>query len=454
MVLWILVRQIGSMKSLHLSELEKLTSWIFSRIEGAQLQEVFAHERGLILGLYQKETSWLILDLSPTAPFLAWIPSEKSPWPKTKLTKPTGLFLNSHAKNLYLTDISIKSGLGRAVQIVFQNKTQSCEIELQLIPRRPNLKVSAEAKTVTWSPWKELDQTKDLSSEVSAEGREPELLIQEWLQSLKSPAHRAPVHSFGIETLQKDLRKKTKAIDAIETTIKKNQKDSEVLYRLGEELKHKSVESFQGTENEVFLNLKRSSSWNREHCFTQAKANIKKVQGAQSRLEILKNEIHELEEKMKKVESGELSLSSLESDKKALGKHKILKGEGSVRSRKKILPSGLVVFLGKSAKDNLALLRRARAWDYWMHLRDYPGSHAIVHREKNQNFSMSEMQEVATWLAEESLSAKTLQNGIRLDVIVAEARFVRPIKGDKAGQVNYHSEKIFQFKYEKKMISS
>ncbi len=178
---------------------------------------------------------------------------------------------------------------------------------------------------------------------------------------------------------------------------------------------------------------------------------MKKNEGAQLRIEKLDLEIPRLQELMAKIENNQLTDEDLyratEVGKNQLTKHKISGKTTDIKSRKMLLDSGAAVFMGKSAKDNLALLRQARAWDFWLHLRDYPGAHAIIHREKNQNINNNEFQSVVKWLAEESLSAKSLQKGTRLDVVIAEVRFVRPIKGDKLGKVNYHSEKTLTFIY-------
>lgn len=432
-------------------ELERLIEWLSPQLINAQLQEVYAHERGLVLGMYSSLSFWLILDLQTQNPFIAYVTSEKSPWPKTKLARPASLFLNSHAKNLYLAEISVRTELGRVVVISFQNKVKSCDVEMQLVPRRANLKVSSEGKSISWLPWKDLDQQTDESPAEEKDFRGPDQLLQEWFHSQRKPETKSTPIGREVEGLKKDLRKKAKATEEIENKIVKNQSDSTTLYRLGEELKSRPLESFKGTELDSFLDFKRSVGWNREHCFTLAKTHLKKNEGARQRLEVLKKEIYFLEEKIRKVESGELGPDLFGNAKPNLEpkKHKISSIDENVKSRKKTLHSGAVVYMGKSARDNLALLRRARAWDFWLHLRDYPGAHAIIHREKNQNISHNELQEVARWLAEESLSSKALHNGAQLGVVIAEVRFVRPIKGDKAGRVNYHSEKILKFTYEK-----
>ncbi len=109
------------------------------------------------------------------------------------------------------------------------------------------------------------------------------------------------------------------------------------------------------------------------------------------------------------------------------------------------LSSGALAYCGKSAADNLALLRQAKAWDYWLHLRDYPGAHAIIHRQRDQLISEGEIFEVAEWVAKESLSSKSLLVGQKIAIVMVECRFVRPIKGDKLGRVTYHSERTLSF---------
>ncbi|MNT80503.1 hypothetical protein D3C72_2199710 [compost metagenome] len=104
------------------------------------------------------------------------------------------------------------------------------------------------------------------------------------------------------------------------------------------------------------------------------------------------------------------------------------------------MESGAIAYCGKSAADNLALLRQAKAWDFWLHLKDFPGAHAIVHRKRDQLIPDNELLQVSEWLAHESLSEKSLYPGQKLAVVVVETRFVRPIKGDKLGRVTYHSE--------------
>lgn len=119
--------------------------------------------------------------------------------------------------------------------------------------------------------------------------------------------------------------------------------------------------------------------------------------------------------------------------------------QAEAKGRKLHLASGAIVYCGKSAGDNLSLLRKARAWDLWLHLKDYPGAHAIIHRQKDQVIGGAELYQAAEWVVKESFASMHLEVGARLDVVIVECRFVRPIKGDKLGRVTYHSEKNYSF---------
>ncbi|MCB0411801.1 MAG: DUF814 domain-containing protein, partial [Bdellovibrionales bacterium] len=125
-----------------------------------------------------------------------------------------------------------------------------------------------------------------------------------------------------------------------------------------------------------------------------------------------------------------------------------LKMKDQTRARTLQLNEKIKVLYGKSGGDNLKLLRAARAWDYWVHLRDEPGSHGLVVREKSTEPSDREWQQIFQRLVEESFGARaTSRLGDRMTMIICEVRHVRPIKGDKLGRVNFQNEKNRTFVY-------
>jgi predicted ribosome quality control (RQC) complex YloA/Tae2 family protein len=114
------------------------------------------------------------------------------------------------------------------------------------------------------------------------------------------------------------------------------------------------------------------------------------------------------------------------------------------KARRLQIEEGIEALIGKSAKDNLSILRHAQPWDLWLHLKDYPGAHAIIVRPRNKEISTSAIQKVAEWLIKESLPKEQIRGG-KYDVVVVESRFVRPIKGDQLGRVTYHSPRTYSF---------
>ena len=101
-------------------------------------------------------------------------------------------------------------------------------------------------------------------------------------------------------------------------------------------------------------------------------------------------------------------------------------------------------FMGKSAKDNLKILRRANSWDYWLHLRDFPSAHVIIARPKGAVIAEEEIKKVGEWLIKESV--KKNYSGIAYEIIICECRFVKAIKGDRMGRVHFQNERVIRLK--------
>ena len=414
------------MKALTLLELESLVQYFSPLLEGAQLQDILVNDRGLALGFRKEVHYWMILDLVPNAPGF-YIFKDQCPFKKSSKSKPVSLFLNSHGKNLYFSSMEVRLEFGRVVTIKLRNTEYICELEIRLIPKQCNVLVRAHGKQVAWDRPLELThgpQVQDLSP------RSIEVIHQEWLSeqaNSKKPA-QDPIAKWEKQKA-KDLEKKHKAIVAITAQI---ESDEFLLWQAaGEYLKtYRKIEVPQQYLD--FVNPLESLSWNIENCFFKSKQLQAKKEGA-------KNRLGEVIEEIKKLEQ---SSYSAEVRGKSMGD---LMEKGDARGRKLQLHSGGIAYCGKSAADNLTLLRRAKAWDYWLHLKDYPGAHAIIHRERNQVIPDQDLMSVAQWVARESISSKAFPEGQKVLVVVVECRFVRPIKGDKLGRVTYHSERTLSF---------
>lgn len=412
------------MKSQTQAELEMLVEDIGDRLVGSQLQELIVNERVVALGFYREGLVWLVLDLSNNNP-VGMIYDSHPPVKKASKTKPLGLFLNSHAKGRYLQSIHLLGEYGRVFVLDLGDERK---IEIRLIPKQVNVLVTAQGKSLSWEKPLPLKPPPEILTPV--EVRSFRTLKEEWENSLKKGGASSIDPRLQWEKQKaKDLEKKRKALVEIEKSMA-NQND--VLWRsLGVRLKE--LGSFGGlvAEEAALIDSQHSLSWNIENAFAKAKQIAQKKAGAQERYKVVEMEI--------------LSLEAQNYSPRAKKQTVDLMKQAEAKGRKLHLASGAIVYCGKSAGDNLSLLRKARAWDLWLHLKDYPGAHAIIHRQKDQVIGGAELYQAAEWVVKESFASMHLEVGARLDVVIVECRFVRPIKGDKLGRVTYHSEKNYSF---------
>lgn len=415
------------MKALTQQELQNFVTTFSSWLSGAQLQDVLANDRGLALGFHGAGHFWLILDLVPQSPMFLLF-KDQCPFRKSPKGKPVSLFLNSRAKNMRFSKMTLLEQWGRVVSLELIGNGITCELEIRLIPKQANLIVRAAGKQISWD--KPLPLSAPPSVDQPPSPRSLEVVQEEWLREQSAPQKNSlDPYAQWEKQRQKDVLKKKKALEEIQKQIDstEDQKWSEVGLAL-KTLGHLEVPE----ELKAYVNQDQSLSWNIEYSFSKAKQLLQKKEGARNRALSLAGEIQKLENATYKAKAQKSALVDL--------MHK-----AEARGRKRVLESGVIAYCGKSAADNMALLRQAKAWDYWLHLKDYPGAHAIIHRQRDQEVSEKEIQEVAEWVARESLSAKSLMLGQKVAVAFVECRFVRPIKGDKLGRVTYHSERTLSF---------
>jgi hypothetical protein len=92
---------------------------------------------------------------------------------------------------------------------------------------------------------------------------------------------------------------------------------------------------------------------------------------------------------------------------------------------------GIVMLRGRDAEGNLALLRLADPYDLWMHVAGGPGAHVLVRRESGQDIPRRSLHEAANL----ALVKSRRRGSAGAEIICAQARHVRPVKGGKPGSV-------------------
>lgn len=489
------------MKPLNQLEIEMIAEQLSDDLRGAQLQDIWAYAEGLVLHFYLRQDFFLLIDVKKSAPYMGLF-QEHSPVPRQSKKKPVGLFLSSHGKNLFVKSVEVKKEFGRVIELHLASKQHDSAhlhgrvvvLQLHLIPHRANVAVqlyldmASPAKKIQTQSYFVADYELDLklASEIfwnkpyPMEEREPlgiegietrsfAEMNRQWESEKKIKASKPAklTEAAYSQQRQKNLIKKNEAMDSIRHDL--TQLDipyvewgkflSQWQYELAPQERSISTHSSLWSTLQGFLEknpdmVSRSRElpeWLRkqsdgqsiqsavELLFEESKNQARKIAGLKDRLQGLDQEVQILQ--------SQTYQDFLQSNSSRAKPQRQIEG---VKARKMNLISGAIVYLGKSAQDNLKILRAAKSWDYWLHLRDLPGAHAIIHRDRTQNLSDDEVRKVAQWVIRESMKSKQKLDGQKFEVIMTECRFVKPIKGDRLGRVNFSNEKhlIYYFRDE------
>lgn len=390
---------------------------------GKQLQTVVTNESEVVLGLWEgRHAIWLWLDLNPNEPAL--IPMMELPVTPANKKSPLQLFLKAHFVGRVLERAERREELGRVVRLHFNG---DAHLEFRMIPRGVNLIAKAEGKQVSFKPVKQLPSSAEVSP--SSKMRNLRELIEEWKatrftkREVKSPKANLEKR---LQSLNRSLEKVLAEVDS---------KKHSPWRQLGNWLLENQTLEVPA-EFSAWIDRRRKLAWNIEECFRKAKEAERKLEGTEARVEQLKQDIASLEKRMAQGDW-------LEPEKK---RH-VRDERPSARTLH--LADNFTVVAGKSAKDNLDLLRKAHAWDLWLHVKDQPSAHAILFRPKGAKISDDMLRKASQWLLKMSLGAKFKNHvGEKFEILSAECRFVSPIRGDRLGRVTYRNEKVLITKFE------
>ena len=432
------------MKSPSFSEFQTIIQYLHEELIGSQLQEVISTEDGLVLGIYrfvhEPKAVWLVLDLDTQFPFVGMF--AQNPWLKIKKTKPVALFLNSHFKNAHLKEVRVLENFGRVAEFDFSHPDKQLVLQLRLIPKQPNVIVTAQGKSVAWDKPRDL-VVATIDQNFESENRSIPFLFKQWFdRRAKTKVNNAAVGSASagggqspyekwMQQRKKDLQKKQKALLQID------EQKAELLKTPWAEIgNHLKTHGFKDLPLEwtPYVDFKQKPSFNIERCFEKSKQVAHKILGADERKKQVAVEIEiasDVSEQRFQKHLGDLSVKQA---KQGLRKET----EGSFRKLNIDGENPVTVLMGKNAGENLKLLRQAKSWDLWIHLKDYPSAYAIVQKPKDKNVSDAVIIQASQWLVKESIKNKKHMDGAKLSVVIVECRHVKPIKGDKIGRVTYH----------------
>lgn len=416
-------------KTLSFHDIFSLARELDQTLMGAQLQNIWTSDETLVFDLYLNENLYLVLRLNQLSPGF-WLTRQIPSLKKKQL--PVGLFLSAHAKNLRWRHTAVSAEKGRVLEIHLGNSLRTVKIEIILVPRSVNLSVTMNSADES----KQIHFRKPRELPVSSFQDPEESTIRLWdLETLLNPS--VPAQTVGTRELsieqqeqakQRWLQKKQQALSTLLEQVQAP--DYLEWQKLGEAVKAGLTDLKLSPDNwSENIQKELSSSKNLlselDTIFSRAKHYKQKYQGQLERIELLKKEI----------EQG-FSLSGEGQSKKP----QLLK-KAEARGRQ-FEVDGFMAVIGKSAQDNLNILRKARPHDLWIHLKDYPGSYGVISVNKNQSVPDSVLYKVAEWVAETSLG-KQFSLVDKLEILLCECRHVKPIKGDKLGRVTYHGARHF-----------
>jgi hypothetical protein len=442
----------------------ELGAWV-----GAQLQEVVIDgikgedPRSIRLGFFWTGgIRWIVFDYRVQAPLLMLFDGRDgvsmTP-PKTagKIRRPIELFLRSKHIGRRLREVRLRIEDGRALDLIFDPNIDGSEvsIELKIYPHGRNVRaVSSEQSVTEFKPLSTSVPDAKSPAAVRAKSfdelehppRSNSEIVREWMGSIK-PAGGGRLVDRTLEgaspvsaqrsPFEKKLEKTRAALAKVTAEI--SAKENSPAREIGEWLKvHQTLDlpkDWPATWIEM-VDLRKSLAANIEKVFTAAKTQTRKLEGTKNRARELEKEISVLE---KRIHRGETR------DEVRENAPKDLLVQADAKGRKFQLSEDLIVYLGKNAAENLAILRKAQPFDYWLHLRDRPGAHAILRRARGRNITDAEFIKAAIYVAEQTMKRRAIEmRGEAFDLLIVECRYVRPIKGDKLGRVNYTHDRVLR----------
>lgn len=390
---------------------------------GARLQRVQYHpKKVLFLEFYKNATHSFFLDLRQPNFFLGLCQNKAFP-KKPRKDLPLVLFLKSNFDGRALKSIKVCGEFGRVLRMYFDEKDY---LEFRLYPKDLNVLAVANGKQLFLKKPKELEKIVDnYTPEVF---RDLNVASELWWVEFFSLG-KASVKKMEEETDEKKiaklLKKKTKELGILREHMEKA--DSEAWRTLGNSIFAEQLAKEPKSLAKEFSKLPELS-WVKqgEYCFSEARKVEARLEGMRERLTHLLGEISQLK-------GGDLP----DNQKSYSVAAKDLQKTTGAKTKSKNIAGDLRIHIGKSAKENLLLLRKAKAWYLWMHLKDVPGSHLIVEKSKNRELSEKEVRLAAL----ELMKANKIEAGEKAVVQYSECRYIRPIKGDKLGRVTVSQER-------------
>ena len=380
------------MKPFNTDELDLYVNFL-EVLEGAEFQKLSGLEENLCLHFWKEGPLLLYVDVFSNVPKL-WLSEDKRALNNSRLNKPIELFLKAHFSQSEVQNVIRVKENGRVVKINFEEQSF---FEIRLFPGGANFSATRDGKSVY------LKKPKDLSASETEDYKPDEVRSPLVIQD-EAERHFKKSFSFKKDSKAAESKKNNSALEKIDQALLKLHQDEALKFAQALE----SNQTLLDSQKKLF-DPKKSVRENILWGYSEHKKKASKIQ----RLEKRKQEI----------------LSSGVNKKVSSSANKAKKND-SVKTPFYSLNKKVVLRCGRSAKENLMLLRNSKPWHLWMHLRDYPSGHLLVDMPKGYVLTQKEHAVAASFLFTNGAPKKLLSSpSVKYEVIFTERRYVRTVKG-------------------------
>jgi len=398
-----------------------------NKLSGTQLQRVSSDENKIYLLFWDgKESYSWFLDLNLKSPVC--LPAIHNNI-KKNIKKPWVNFLDMHFRGSILVEASLVAPGERSLVLNFTNVDMGKQkIIINLFPRGVNLILQSQGKQVSQFKVKDFPPVSSLPEGLKQ--RTIAELIEEYSKK-KSSNNKNKLDPKQL--YDKEVKKVNKSIIKTSEDIEDKKVQIKSLKLLGEQIKAKQS---LAVEKELlkFINPDLTVFENMNSCFEQSKKIKSKIEGSQQRLSELKLKQEQL------LQVNDIAGWAKSRTQNTTNQLK-LKKDQKLKFKTINLDSDHKVLLGSSAKNNSDLIKASKPWYIWMHLRDYPSSHAVIICEKNKPPARSILIKASEELVKHNFKAKKIKyEGLKFDLIYCEIRHLKQIKSSP-GKVTYSKDK-------------
>ena len=286
--------------------------------------------------------------------------------------------------------------------------------------------------------------------------QETQIKVQEFQKTLIGSLKRR------LKTVKKSHEKMTRELPSYED-IKRQEEEAGLLQSFAYLAKKDDdsihIPSFlSGRENDltIIIDPEKSVGQNIDLFFNKVRKSQRKLEISTQKIEELEKSIHELQGEISRLRSTAISIDDSHLVRQRFG----LKTPQKTVNRKDLpqatpyntyIYDGAQILVGKGAKENDVLAKKAKANDYWLHAIGTTGSHIIVPARKQSEELDPKIKKAAAILA---IHFSKYRADLKGEVYYTRKAHIKKRKGMPAGLWTVERSESYYVKYDHKELKS